>query len=149
MARVKGGGHMGPELSVACVPDSTFVAEITALIAAGTDVVGKLVTLTGSNNYEVTSATESAIFDGIVLNYHKVASSYVLDVDFVHYSGQDTLQHTPRRILNLPYAGTLNLADTVVTNTTTYLGVKDGTTVGWGYVIATDVPGSGYVDVMF
>ncbi len=149
MSRVKGGGDYGPALPIPAYPDATFEAEIDALIAAGTDVVGKLVTLTWLNNYEVTSAAENAIPDGIVTNFYPSGSSYCLSVDLFHYVDQNSVGHTPRRIVNLPYAGTFALQDSVVVNTTTYLGVKDGGTGGWGACIAIDTPASGYADILF
>jgi hypothetical protein len=149
MSRVKGGGHLGPELTVACIPDATFETELDALIAAGTDVIGKLVTLTFSGNYEVTSAAQNAIPDGVVLNFHKAGTSYILDVDLVHYTDQNSANHTPRRILNVPYNGTFNLQDSVIVYSTTYMTVADGGTGGFGAAIAVDVPGSGYADILF
>ena len=53
MARSRdiGGGNAGNPVTITCVPDSTFATEITALIAAGTKVVGKYVAGVTSGNY--------------------------------------------------------------------------------------------------
>lgn len=151
MARVKGGGFEGPgaSLVIPAIPDATFETEIDALIAASTDVIGKLVTLTFLNNYEVTSAAESAIPDGVVVDYYKSGTSYCLSVELLNYIDQNTVNHMPRKIMNFPYAGTFALQDSVVVNTTTYLGVKDGGTGGRGACIAKDTPTTGYADILF
>lgn len=149
MALVKGGGDRGALLEISCVPDSTFKTEIDALVAAGTQVTGKLVSLTWSNNYEVTSPANDAIPDGKIVHYEKTSSSYRLTVRLFSYIDQNSARHTPVCIMNLPYSGTLALRDSVIINGSTYVNVDDGTTGGWGAVIALDVPGSGFADVIF
>lgn len=152
VARTLGGGHMGNELIVTCVPDATFKAEIVALEAAGTDVVGKLVTWTFSNNYEVTSAAESAVPDGEVVAYEKRQTSsgvdYYVSVRVWGYVDQNGNQCRACQIINVPYVATFNLQDTILVNTTTYLGVKDGGTAGIGACVAKDTPESGYADIL-
>lgn len=144
-----GGGDRGGYLELGAVPDATFITEIAALITAGTAVIGKLVSWTWSNNYEVTSPAESAIFDGKIVRYKKAASSYQLTIRCCSYIDQNNNRHTPVCILNVPYTGTFNLQDSVVCNSTTYYVVKDGGTGGWGACISKDVPASGYADVIF
>lgn len=150
---VPGHGNQGTALAITAVPDSTFITEITALIAAGTNVVGKLVTLTFSANYEVTSAADGAIVDGIVTGYEpKTGASgntYLLDVDLIHYEDQNSNGHTPVCIRNLPYNdGTVALQDSVIVYGTTYVYVDDGGTGGWGAVIAKHTDDA-TVDVLF
>lgn len=152
VARTLGGGHMGNELIVACVPDATFKAELVALEAAGTAIVGKLVTWTFLNNYEVTSAAESAIPDGEVVAFEKRQTSsgvdYYLSVRVWGYIDQNSVQHQASQIVNVAYSGTFALQDSILVNTTTYLGVKDGGTGGIGACVAIDTPASGYADIL-
>jgi len=156
MSRTIGGGHFGPDLKITCVPDSTFKSEIDTLIAtnpetAATKLSGaKLVSLTFLNNYEVTSPANDARFDGFVTDYSPIVPSpyYYLTVDLVRYSDQNGNRWTARRILHLPYSGTIALQDSVIINGTTYYLVDDGGTGGDGAVISKDTP-TGYVDVLF
>src|SRR4030042_2545906 len=144
MSLVKGGGDRGAYLEISCVPDSTFKTEIDALIAAGTQVTGKLVSLTWLNNYEVTSPANDAIPDGKIVHYEQTSSSYRLTVRLFSYIDQNSVRHTPVCIINVAYSGTLALQDSVIINGTTYINVDDGTTGGWGAVIGLDTPGSGF-----
>jgi len=148
-----GRGNQGSVLQITAVPDSTFVTEINALITAGTDVVGKLVTLTFSDNYEVTSAADGAIPDGKITGFRKTmnaaGASYILDVDLFHYTDQNSSSHTPVCIQNLPYNdGTIALRDSVIIYGSTYVYVDDGGTGGWGTVIAKFTDDT-TVDVLF
>ena len=152
MARLKGNGpqgYTGPGLLISCIPDSTFEAEIDALITAGTEVVGKLVSLTFGANYEVTSPADGAIPDGIITQYAKSGSSYILTVNLFSYIDQNSNRHTPRVMQNLPTTGTLALQDSVIINGTTYYYVDDGDTGGWGAVIGLNCPTTGFADVLF
>jgi hypothetical protein len=149
MSRTVGGGNRGARMKLECVPDSDFKDEIDALITAGTEVVGKFVSLTWGANYEVTSPANDAIPDGIIVDYEKEKSSYVLICEIWKYTDQNGNSHTPVMIQNLYYnTGTIALQDSVIVNGTTYYIVDDGGTGGWGAVIAKDVP-SKYVDVIF
>ena len=145
----KGGGDRGAYLEISCVPDSTFKTEIDALIAAGTQVTGKLCSLTFSNDYEVTSPADDAIPDGKIVHCEKTASTYRLTVRFFHYVDQNSVDHTPVCILNFASSGTLALQDSIIVNGSTYVDVDDGATGGWGACIATDVPTSSRSDVLF
>ena len=149
MSIVKGGVDRGAYLEIRCVPDSTFKTEIDALIAAGTDVIGKLCSLTWSANYQVTSPAEDAIPDGKIVNYEKTSSSYRLTVRLFSYIDQNSARHTPVSIINLEYSGTLALQDSVICQDGNYRPVDDGGAGGWGAVIALDVPASGQADVIF
>jgi len=151
MAQTVGGGHVGPQLLVTLIPDSTFVTELDALRVAGTKITqSKLIALSWATNNECTSPANNAIFDGLIWNYSRFETSpyYYLTVDLISYIDQNSARHTPRRILHLPYSGTIALQDSVKIVGTTYMNVDDGTSGGWGAVIAKDVP-SGYVDVLF
>lgn len=151
MARTIGGGNVGPELLVTLVPDSTFKSELDSLVAADTKISGsKLVSLTWSNNYECTSPADDAIFDGFVKFCRPIVPSpyYHLTVDLISYIDQNSARHTPRRILHLPYSGTIALQDSVIINSSTYMNVDDGTSGGWGAVIGKDLP-TNWVDVIF
>lgn len=147
-----GRGNQGHPLNITAAPDSTFKDEITALIAAGTNVTGKLVTLTFSNNYEVTSAAAAAIFDGKVTNCRPVTGAsgvtYSLSVDLIHYTDQNGNSHTPVCIINVPYDGTTALQDSVIVDDVTYMNVEDGGTGGWGAVIGKYTDNT-TVDVLF
>ena len=148
MALVKGGGDRGNFLKISFIPDSTFKTEIDALILAGTQVTGKLFSLTWAAAYQVTSPAEDAIPDGKITDYEVTASSYRLTGILFSYIDQNAARHTPSMIINLPYTGTLALQDSVICYDGNYLSVDDGTTGGWGAVIAVDVPGSGYADIL-
>ena len=149
---VKQGGTKGNCLIVSCVPDSTFETEIDALIAAGTKVVGKLVALTFSNNYEVSSPADGAVPNGEIIGYKKTTgasgSSYILSVALFGYIDQNSTYHTPVCIRTLEYSGTIALQDSVIINGSTYRKVDDGGTGGWGAVISKDTTNE-TVDVLF
>lgn len=147
MARVRGGGDR-PLGEVSWVPDATFEAEIDALIAAGTKVVGKLVTITGSNNYEVTSAAAGAVPNGKIIDYRVCGSSYELTINMFTYVDQNGFYHAPTRIVNLPYDGTTALGDTVKVDDVTYVNIEDGGATGMGLIVAIDVPTTGRADFM-
>ena len=147
MARVYGGGDR-PLGEVSWVPDATFETEIDALVAAGTAVIGKLVTLTGSNNYEVTSGAAAAVPNGKIIDYRVSGSSYRLTVDMFTYVDQNGFFHAPTRIVNLPYDGTTALGDTVKIDDSDYVNIEDGGATGMGYIVAVDVPTTGRADFM-
>ena len=138
MARVYGHGDRGQFLEIGCVPDATFITEITALIAAGTEVIGKLVQFTYSNNYEVTSPAGAAIPDGEITAYEKRASSYALTVKVFHVTDQNSANWKPTCIKQLTYDGTIALQDSIIVDGTTYIAVEDGGTGGYGCVISKD-----------
>lgn len=146
--RTLGGGDRGFFLDIACVPDATFEAKLDALIAAGTAPVGKLVQLTWANNYEVTSPADDAIPDGEILSWEERNGNYVLGVRLFHYTDQNADSHTPTCIKQLTYSGTIALQDSVIVNGATYVNVDDGTSGGFGAVIAKDTTNS-KVDVLF
>ena len=152
VARTLGGGYVGPELICTCVPDATFKAELVALEAAKTNIVGKLVTWTFLNNYEVTSAAESAKPDGEIIAFEKRTTSsgddYYLTVRVWGYTDQAGTHHIATKVINVAYSGTFALQDDILVNTTTYLGVKDGGSSGIGACVAIDVPASGYADIV-
>lgn len=149
MPLVKGGGDRGAYLEIGCVPDSTFETEIDALVAAGTSVTGKLVSLTWSNDYEVTSPAADAIPDGKIVRYEIDGTTYLLTVRLWSYIDQNSARHTPVCICNIAYEGTLALQDSVIVYNSDYDSVDDGTTGGWGACIALDNPASGYADIIF
>ena len=149
MALVKGGGDRLVWEGVGCVPDATFKTEIDALIAAGTKVIGKLVAITWSNAYEVTSPAAAADVDGKIIDYEKTASSYRLTVRFFHYVDQNSQDFCPVYIINLPYEGTVALQDSVEAYNSDYDSVTDGGAAGFGACIAVDVPVSGRADFIF
>ena len=125
-ARDIGGGNVsGTPVTVTCIPDATFITEITALIAANTKVVGKLVTLSGGANYEVTSAAADAQPDGEVIAYERDAdNTYILTVDLWHYTNQGSAEHPATCIRHLPYgSGTIALTNDTQINGTTYMYV--------------------------
>lgn len=142
MALTKGGGDRGGYLEVSCIPDSTFKTEIDALIAAGTQVTGKLCSLTFGANYEVTSPADGAIPDGKIVHYEQTSSSYRLTVRFFSYIDQNSVRHTPVCIMTIGYSGTLALQDSMIVNGTTYLEVDDGGAGGWGAAISLDTTNS-------
>jgi hypothetical protein len=148
MSRVRGLGDRGGFIDVGCVPDATFKTEIDALIVAKTDVVGKIVTLTWLNNYEVTSAAQNATPDGVVLQCVPNGSTYDLTVRLFHFVDQNSVDRTAHTIVNFAYGGgTVALQDTIKVYDTAYMYVTDGGTGGWGAVISKDTT-SATVDVL-
>ena len=141
MSRVRGGGDR-PLGEVSWVPDATFEGEIDALVAANTNVIGKLVTITYSNNYEVTSAAAGAVPNGKIIDYRVSGTSYALTINMFLYVDQNGVYHAPTRIVNLPYDGTTALQDTVKVDGATYVNVEDGGASGTGVIVAKDTPGS-------
>jgi len=151
-ARDIGGGNVGgTPVTLTCIPDATFITEITALIAAGTKVVGKLVTLSGGANYEVTSAAPDAQPDGEVIAYERDAdNTYILTCDIWHYTNQAAADVPATCVRHLPYgAATIALTNDAQVYSTTYMYVEGGGGSGAGFVIAKDAQASGYVDVLF
>ena len=150
-SRSIGGGNVGgTPVTLTCLPDSTFVTEITALIAAITKVVGKLVTFTGSNTYEVTSAAANAQPDGEVIAYERDADgTYILTCEIWHYTSGNTTEYPATCVRHLPYGdGTIAVGNDVQIHGTTYMYVDGASGSGWGLVIAKDSQASGYVDVL-
>ena len=145
-----GGGDRGAFLDVACVPNSTLKSTIDTLVAAGTQVTGTLVKLTYSDDYEVAGCSAGDIPDGKIMAYEKTETSYRLLVRLFSYVDLAGNRHTPVGIANFPYDGTgLGLKDSVLVYANNSRKVKDGTSTGWGAVIAMDTPASGYCDVLF
>jgi len=143
-----GGGDTGHFLEIPCVPDATFKTEITNLMAAGTKVEGKLVKLTWSGNYEVTSPDNADIPDGQIITCEKDSYyGYILGVRLFHYVDQNSNHHTPVNIKTLNYSGIIGLHDSVIITGDTYDAVADGSTGGWGAVIAKDTTAT-TVDVL-
>lgn len=144
-------GYVGGFPIITCIPDSTFKSEIDSLRSAGTDVIGKLVQFTWSNNYEVTSPADLAIPDGEITDYERTSSSYRLTVMVFHYTDQNGSSHTPVGVKNLRYesGATLALQDSIQTEGSTYMYVEDATTGGWGAVIGLAVPTTYYADIIF
>ena len=89
----KGGADRGGYLEIGCIPDSTFATEIAALVAAKTNVIGKLVSLTWSANYQVTSPADNAIPDGKIVRYEKSGSTYLLTVRLFSYIDVKSYRH--------------------------------------------------------
>ena len=149
---VKQGGTKGNCLTISCVPDSTLKTELDALVAAGTKVVGKLVSLTFGANYEVTSPADGAVPNGEIIAYKKTTlaagHSYLLTVALFAYVDQNSAYHTPVCVRTLEYEGTIALQDSVIINGSTYRKVDDGTSGGFGAVIAKDSTNE-TVDVLF
>ena len=144
-----GGGDTGQFLEITCAPDSTLQDEITALMAANDKVEGKLVKLTWMGNYLVTSPDSGDIPDGEIMTCEKDnESGYLLGVRLFHYPDQNGGHHTPSCIKTLAYTGIIGLGDSAVTSGADYCKVTDGTTGGWGAVIAKDTV-NGTVDVLF
>jgi hypothetical protein len=149
---VKMGGTKGNCLVLSLVPNSAFKTILDALVAAGTKVVGKLVTLTFAANYECEDADDTDCPDGEIISYQKYTtasgSSYILSVALWSYLDDAGNRHTPVCVRNLPYSDTIALQDSVMTDGSTYVAVQDGGTDGWGAVIAKDTTNE-TVDVLF
>lgn len=152
VARTLGGGHVGLDLIVTCVPDSTFKAELVALEAAKTAIVGKLVKWSLAANYEVTSPDDGDVPHGEIVAFEKRTTSsgddYYLTVRVWGYTDDNANICRATQIVNVAYSGTFALKDPIVVNSTTYQAVKDGATGGFGYCVALDVPASGYADIL-
>jgi len=136
--RVYGNGDVGNKLDVACVPDATLATAITALIAAGTKVDGKLVCLTYLNDYEVKICPTDTIPDGeIIAHEGNSITGYTLTVRFFHYVDANSGHHTPVLVKTFEYGTkTIALGNSAQVDGADYRYVKDGGADGWGAVIA-------------
>lgn len=151
MSQYIGGKSKGPELVITCVPNSALKSVIDGYIQDGTEWLGKtLVKFTFTNNWEIALAADGEEFDGIILDYSKMKSSpyYRLAVLVLSVEDQNGNRWSPRQVMSLPYTAPIALHDTIVVKGSTARTVSDGTSGGFGAVIAKDEP-SGYVDVLF
>lgn len=143
-----GGGDTGYFLDIPCVPDETLKTAITALLAEGAGVEGRLVKLTWAGNYEVTNPAATDIPDGQIITCEKDSyNGYILGVRLFHYKDQNDKHHTPVLIKTLKYNGPVGLHNSVVVSGTTWETISNGTTGGWGAVIAKNA-NVGTVDVL-
>jgi len=144
-----GGGDAGHFLDIACVPDETLKTAITTLLTEGAGVEGRLVKLTWAGNYQVTNPEVTDIPDGQIITCEKDSyNGYILGVRLFHYKDQNDNHHTPVNIKTIKYSGPLNLHNSVVVSSAVWDTVANGSTGGWGAVIAKDT-NSGAVDVLF
>lgn len=151
MSQYIGGKLQGQGLVITCVPSSALKTTIDGYIQNGTEWLGKtLVKFTFSNNWEVALAGNGEEFDGIILDYSalKGAPYYRLAVLVLSVKDQNGNRWTPKNVVSLPYTAPIALHDTVVVKGTTARNVSDGTSGGFGAVIAKDEP-SGYVSILF
>ncbi len=143
----KGGGDLGNYLEIACVPSSALETSLDALIAAGTDVIGKLVSFSTGANYEVASTADGAVPDGKIVRCEKRGSTYSLTCRIWHYTDQNSTGRPAIAVVNVAYSGSMALGDTLeLSQGTTFYTVRDATTGGAGRLIGLDVPGSGFAD---
>ena len=147
-SRAIGGGDFGNFLEIPALPDSTFATEIAALEAAGTEVVGKFVSATGSANYQFTSPASDAVPWGRITRYEADAdSTYILTIELWLYINSEGVEMPATRIVCLPYGdATIALTNEIGIYSTTYM-YAEVSSAGYGYVIAKDVV-TGYVDVI-
>jgi len=150
-ARGLGGGHVGEFLNISMRPDATFITEITALIAAGTAVEGKLISGTTAANYECTSVAADGDPWGQIITYEKDADyTYLLTVELWLYADVEGSLHSAHCIRNLPdNAGTIALGQEIQINGSDYMYIDGVNTGGSGYVIGVDVPTTSWCDVLF
>jgi len=106
-AREIGGGDIGVGLIVpSCIPDATFIAEITALIAAGTEVVGKFVYFVTSGNYTVSSPAADGQPWGKIIAYENDAdNTYILTCQIWQYADVEGNYHSATCVQHLPDNG--------------------------------------------
>ena len=153
MTRIRGlgGGNYGEPITLTCVPDSTFITEITALIAAGTDVVGKYVAGATSANFTVTSPAADAQPWGEIIAYENDAdNTYILTCEFWQYADYEAGYHSATKVRHLAYGdGTIALGQEVRIHGSTYMYVDGVNSGGRGFVFGIDEQESGYVDVLF
>lgn len=142
----KGGGDRGIQINIGLVPDSTFKLEIDALIAAGEKVIGKVIKLATGANYQCTSPADTETANGRIIDYRPTATSYVLTVELWSYTNAAGVVMPATRIINAEYTTTPALGDMVVVEGSTYRSLTDGESTGGGFVIALDVPGTGFFD---
>lgn len=155
MSRTTGGKHRGiidGFLEIpGCIPTSAFKTTLDGYVTAGTVIANiKLVTFTFLNNWEVELANANDIPDGIITEITKFKASpyYYMTVRVFCVINQNSARWTPRTVQSIPYEGVIALQDSVIVYNSDADSVDDGTSGGWGVVMAKDVP-SGFVDVMF
>ena len=138
MSRTIGGGDRGNILTVPMSPDTTFTAEITALIAAETDVVGKLISIGTSDDYTVTSPAASADPDGMIITQEgNSTDGYLLGCEIWGYTDLDDARHSAHCIKTFVAEGTPALGYFVKVTGSTYGTVRSAATAGLGKVIKT------------
>ena len=147
--RSYGGGDRGHSLRIGFKPNSALITHITSLINAGSKVEGTHVTIDTSAAYTVGLAADDAIPDGQIVAYENDNyNTYHLTIDLETFADQNGNRYPATRIRNKPYSGSIALGDTVIINGSTAKAVDDGTTGGFGKVLAVDVPASGYADIL-
>jgi len=150
MRRTIGGGQVGEFAHITVVPDSTFITELSALVAAGTQVDdSKLVNFTFSNNWEVTSPADNALPDGKIIEHHRDQDyTWILTIELYGFTDINGTWRPARGYVTLPYptGSSPSLQEQVQVNSTTYYQCDGGST-GIGAVVSLDEP-TGYFQLL-
>ncbi len=117
--RSVGSGHVGlATLLLQCTPASALTAEITALIAAGTEVNGTFVEFSNGGNYEVSVVTDGDFAEGQIVHWGSViAGTYWIECGFFGYLDNAGGYHSVSRIETLPYTAEPSVGDSIVIDT--------------------------------
>ena len=138
MSRTIGGGDRGNILTVPMNADTTLTAEITSLIANGTPVVGKLISIGTSDDYTVTSPAASDDPDGMIITQEgNSTDGYLLGCEIWGYTDLDSAVHSAHCIKTFTASGTPTLGYFVKVTGDTYDTVREAATAGLGKVIKT------------
>jgi len=143
-----GGGDRGLQLNVSFTPDATLKAEIDALVAAGTKVIGKVIKITTGANYECTSPADGEVAHGRIIDYRPTTTSYRLTVELWFYTNGAGTVLPVTRIVNAEYETEPSLGETVLVDGSTYRPLKGDASGGVGFVIGVDTPGTGRFDFL-
>jgi len=140
-ARLMGNGDVGEPIQLTVTPDATLKAAIAALIAAGTEVTGKLLKWSGAGNYEVSLCADQDAPAMIITSFreNKADSTYDLGVEL--------LQNV---VKNLPYrtGATCALAGKVRVEGSDYMYIETDADATVGYVLAVNTTAE-TADVLF
>lgn len=148
--RTLGGGDRGAYLDITVIPDTTLAGELAVLEAAGTEIEGKLVKFTGSNNYEVTSPDDGNVPNGKIVAIEKDSIyTYLITMRVIGYAhGSGATFRGAHQIQNFEY-DSISLGDGIQVSGSDYKQVETAATItDAGLVIAVDVPASGSCDVL-
>jgi hypothetical protein len=148
---LRGGGDTGSHLDLPMAADSNLLTILEALRTAETTTTGVLVRLATSGNYTVTDCAANEIPHGKIIAAHRVsATNWKLTVRLWAYTDQNSNTYPAHQIIHCKTTSGVALGDTVIGDTmgSTYNVLTDGTSGGFGFVIADDTPTTGEFDLL-
>ena len=145
----RGGGDTGNHLDLPMAADTNLLTILEANRTAETANEGLFVRLATSANYTVTDCGDAEIPHGRILHAHRVSSTnWKLTVRLFCYTDQNSNTYPCSQIIHCETTTGVALGDTVIGDGTTYRKLTDGTSGGFGFVIADDVPTTNEFDLL-